>query len=88
MKEKQIKNVFLHSIYIVYGLIKEGSSHLDTLGSVFDKETDIASRTKQVKRFLKSKYTDCCELLFFPFLTEVTQCHFIFVVYYTYSYEY
>jgi hypothetical protein len=33
-------------IYIVYGLIKEGSSHLDTLGSVFDKETDIASRSK------------------------------------------
>jgi hypothetical protein len=68
--EKANQNRFSTLIYIIYGLIKEGNSHLDSLGSVFPDDTDLASRSAKVKRFLKSKYTDC-ELLFFPFVKQI-----------------
>ncbi|WP_375558652.1 hypothetical protein ACE193_12940 [Bernardetia sp. OM2101] len=56
--------------YIIYGIIKKGNCHLNTLDSVFLDDTDLASQTTKVKRFLQSKYTDY-ELLFFPFVKEI-----------------
>ncbi len=52
-------------------MVKQGASSLEALGAGLPiQATDQASRVKQVKRFLQSKYTDC-ELLFFPFITAL-----------------
>ena len=68
--EKANQNRLSSLIYSVYGIIKKGNCHLNTLGSVFPNDTDLASRTSKVKRYLQSKYTDC-ELLFFPFIKQI-----------------
>lgn len=52
---------------LIYGLIQKGKSSLPALGSAMLGESDLASREKQVKRFLQSKYT-ACETFYFPFI--------------------
>jgi Transposase DDE domain len=52
---------------LVYALIQKGKSSLSVLGTGFGDATDLASREKQAKRFLQSKYTDY-KTFYFPFI--------------------
>ncbi|GAB4186064.1 MAG: hypothetical protein OHK0057_32190 [Thermoflexibacter sp.] len=51
----------------IRALVRKGESSLEAIRVGLPAQTDQASRVKQVKRFLQSKYTDC-HLLFFPFI--------------------
>jgi hypothetical protein len=51
---------------LIYSVIKRGKSSLCSLGSGLASESALASREKQVKRFLQSKYTDC-ETFYLPY---------------------
>lgn len=57
-------------IWQLCGIIKTGKSHLHSLGSEFPQDINLESRSKKVKRWLQSTYTDW-EVTFVPCIAPI-----------------